>query len=211
MNKRLLAVSMLVPFAGTILADSKPTNIRVINTGAVLEGSAAGKEKMEILEKDRQVILQILSAEQQKVVAKEKSIEEKGSTLSAAALKTAQAELELLKAELQKKYETANAEWQEKARKETAELKEMLDKCVQKVATTACAQGDCKQLVIVDQLTGSVLYSTPEAELTTAAIKEMDKAYTQKVATFKTPATKKPAPVTTAAATTVADKTQKTA
>lgn len=204
MNNRYLAIALLIPFATTISAEA-PTKVRVVNTGAVLEGSIAGKEKMEMLEKERQATLARLTDDQKKVIAKEKEVEEKASAISPAALEKLKAELQVAKADLQQKYEIANAAWQQKAQEETAELKGMLDEVVKKVAES-CTKDQCKELVVVDQMTGSVLFASEDCELTTAAITEMDKVYTQKLA-----ATKSAKSTTTVDARKTATKTAKTA
>jgi len=189
MKKRMLAISILVPVAASLHAETPKTKIRVINTGAVLEGSTIGKEKMEMLEAKRRDTIAKLETEQKKVVAKEEEIKAKGSAISQAAREKLDGELTVAQAELRQKYETANAAWQEEARKETAELKGMLDECVKKVADAACTKEQCDELVVLDQLTGSVLYATPKTELTADAVKEMDKKHRKTAAARTTPAT----------------------
>lgn len=203
MKTRSLALSLLVvPVAATLHADApKPTpppktapstRVVVLDTGKALEKSKAGQDAMVKLEAKRKETLAKLEADQKRVTAKAEEIKAKGDSISQTAREKLEAELQVAQVDLRQKYETANGAWQQEAQAETANLKGMLDECVKQVAETTCKRDKCSELVVIDRMSGSVLYTTQSNEMTDKTVDEMDKAYAKKMVETTTAPTTAP-------------------
>jgi len=182
MKKSLLIASgaVLCSVAAGVLA--KPgLDIQVVNTMEVMQLSKEGQEVVKEFEKERQTIAKSLETDQQKLMQDAKAFETKKATLTEAAARKERNALEDKESTFKRKVADAEATLREKMQERTEIVARSVEKSIQEVAEEAGAD------LIIDEMTGRVVYAKDGIKQTRKAIEKMDKSYEKILAEGKKP------------------------
>jgi len=169
----LIASSAVLCAAATTVADAKNAlDIQVVNTVEVMQQSKEGQKVVKEFEQERQTVAKSLESEQQKLMQNVKAFEAKKATLTEAAARKERNALEDQENTFKRKVADAEASLREKMQERTELVARSVEKSIQEVAKESGAN------LIIDELTGRVVYADESLKQTKKTIEKMDKVTT---------------------------------
>jgi len=186
MKKSLLMLSGTAVCAAAAVLAKAPLDIQVVNTMEVMQLSREGQQVVKEFEQERQNIAKGLEADQQKLMNDVKAFEAKKATLAEAAARKERNSLEDKENAFKRKVADAEATLREKMQERTEVVARSVEKSIQEVAEELGTD------LIIDEMTGRVVYAKDGIKQTKKAIEKMDKSYEKVLAQGNQPANAKP-------------------
>lgn len=168
MNANYCALFLLLS-CGIVSAEE--VKIAVLDTRRVMQDSLEGKAEIKKIEALEASETKKIEAEAKKIEALQKDVQAKLSTMSEAAIKKAQIDMETKQGELKVQIKTAE-------NKINNEKQEIIGSLGKKAEASITTLAEAKKLDIVfDKSTGSVVYASGKAEITDEVMADMNKKY----------------------------------
>jgi len=182
MKKSLLVASSAALCAATVtVADAprKPLDIQVINTVEIMQRSKEGQLVVKEFEQERQVVAKGLEADQQKLMQDVKAFESKKATLTEAAARKERNTLEDQDHAFKRKVADAEETLRNKMQERTEKVAQSVEKSIKEIAEEVGAD------IMLDEMTGRVVYAKESLKQTQKAIARMDDSYAKVLAQGK--------------------------
>lgn len=160
----------------------KAQDIRVMNAAEMMQSCKQGQAIVKEIEEKRRKVSTELDAERQRLAKAAQEFEEQKASqaLTDNALRKRQRELEDEQARFKRKVDDAQVAMQDEVQALTQEMAKNVEKIVGDVARETGAD------IVLDELTGRVLYARKELKVTENAIRKMDSDYASRSAKSST-------------------------